>query len=251
MSSTLDFLLSRPDLVWKPGERRVFPSSGLPTGYGELDAVLRDRGWPRGGLIELLAGRPGAGELRLILPVLERLGRSGMYQLWLDPPLIPFGPALAAQGIDLAQVVIVRPRDRLQWLWAAEQALRSPGCGAVVCWTSASRARYPELRKLQVAAAERQCVGFLFGSLRDITTASPAALRLGLTPSAEGLQLKILKQRGAAAGQRVALEIPHDLRKVSRIRQRAAVVSAARVQQRELRRNAWPQPIGTQLETRQ
>lgn len=225
MSATLDDLLSR-DLLWKPGQRRVPARTGLPTGYAPLNAVLRESGWPRGALVELLAAQPGAGELRLILPVLGALSASGLYQLWIDPPFQPFAPGLLPRGIDLRQLVIVRPTDRPQWLWAAEQALRSPGCGAVVAWSGNGRARYAELRKLQVAAAERHCVGFLFNHPRHADTASPAALRLQLNAQGDGLSVEILKQRGSAAGDKVLLETPRSLAKQRPLRERAAVVSA-------------------------
>lgn len=224
MLATLDEMLSR-DLLWKPGQRRVPARTGLPTGFAPLNAVLRESGWPRGALVELLSAQPGAGELRLILPVLSALSASGLYQLWIDPPFQPFAPGLLPRGMDLRQLVIVQSTDRPQWLWAAEQALRSPGCGAVVAWTGAGRARYAELRKLQVAAAERHCVGFLFGHPRHAETASPAALRLQLTPQGDGLSVDIVKQRGSAAGDRILLETPRLLERQRPLRERAAVAS--------------------------
>jgi protein ImuA len=210
MSATLDDLLSR-DILWRPGKRRVPARTGLPTGFASLNAVLRESGWPRGALVELLAAQPGTGELRLILPVLGSLSASGLYQLWIDPPFQAFAPGLLPRGIDLRQLVIVRSTDRPQWLWAAEQALRSPGCGAVVAWAGAGRARYAELRKLQVAAAERQCVGFLFSHPRHA--------------DGDGLAVEVLKQRGSAAGERIVLETPRSLARQRPLRERAAIVS--------------------------
>jgi hypothetical protein len=45
----------------------------------------------------------------------------------------------------------------------------------------------------------------------------------------------VLKQRGAQAGQRVSLETPLALRRQLPLRERAAVVSAARLPQGEIR----------------
>lgn len=230
MSINLDQLLRRPD-VWKPGERPVPSKRGQPTGFAALDGVLRESGWPRGALIELLSVQRGAGELRLLLPALANLSERGFYQLWIDPPCQPFAPGLAWHGVALKQLVIVRPRDHRQWLWAAEQALRSSGCGAVVCWVGASRSRYAELRKLQVAAAERSCIGFVFGDPRASEAASPAALRLRLTAEASGLCIDVLKQRGTQAGQRVVLDTPIALRKQLPLRERPVIVSAPRIPQ--------------------
>jgi hypothetical protein len=227
MSIELDQLLRRPD-IWKPGENRAPSKTGLPTGFAALDAVLRESGWPRGALIELLSGGAGIGELRLLLPALASLGARGFYQIWIDPPQLPYAPGLLLRGIDLQRLVVARPRDHRQWLWATEQALRSAGCGAVVCWTGDGRSRYAELRKLQVAAAERGCLCFVFGDLRGADTASPAALRLRLACEPNGLAIDILKQRGTQAGQRVVLETPVALRKQASLRQRPVVVSAPR-----------------------
>lgn len=227
MSTELDLLLRRPD-IWKPGERRAPSKTGLPTGFPALDAALRESGWPRGTLIELLTSQSGTGELRLLLPALANLSTRGFYQIWIDPPQIPFAPGLSLRGIDLRRLVVARPQDHRQWLWATEQALRSSGCGAVVCWAKEGRSRYAELRKLQVAAAERDCIGFVFGHPRNAEAASPAALRLRLAAEARGLAIDIVKQRGAQAGQRVVLETPVPLRKQLSVRQRPAVVSAPR-----------------------
>lgn len=87
MSTPLDSLLSRPGLIWRPGERRAPVTTGLPTGFAPLDSALRESGWPRSALVELLAGRPGAGELRLLLPALAALAERGLYPA-LDRPAV-------------------------------------------------------------------------------------------------------------------------------------------------------------------
>lgn len=246
-SEILDQMLRRADLVWRPGERRVPTRAGLPTGYAVLDSVLRESGWPRGALVELLSGQAGIGELRLLLPVLAAMSASGLYQIWIDPPCLPYAPGLAMRGIDFDRLVVMRPGDHKQWLWATEQALRSPGCGAVLCWAGSGRSRYAELRKLQVAAAERGCVGFVFANPKGAESASPAALRLKLSASLEGLTVEVVKQRGAASGQRVLLETPATLRKQVPLRERPTVVSAPRLPKRTPR-HGLPFPCPVQLE---
>lgn len=242
MPATIDQLLSRSTLLWKPGQRRVPARTGLPTGYPALNAVLRESGWPRGALVELLTAQPGAGEMRLLVPVLAALSGSGLYQLWIDPPFEPFAPGLALQAVDLERLVVVRPANHLQWLWATEQSLRSPGCGAVVCWSGSGASRYAELRKLQVAAAERGCLGFLFGHPRHASDASPAALRLQLSAALTGMAIEVLKQRGGQAGQRLILETPAALRRQPRLRERAAIVSSGRAPLGRSRKPAFPIP---------
>lgn len=225
MPTELDQLESR-ELIWRPGQQRApVKKTGLATGFVALDNVLREGGWPRSALTELLIDGAGIGELRVLLPALARLSKEKRYQLWIGEPWVPFAPGLQAAGIDLNQLIFVHPHNHQQWLWAAEQALRSPGCGAVIAWTNGSKSRYAELRKLQVAVAERSSVGFILTSSRYAHTASPAALRLQLTPTTRGIQIEILKQRGAAAGQSVHIDLPFALRRQIPLRDRPTVIS--------------------------
>ena len=228
MPLELDLLESR-NLIWRPGEYRVpARKTGCPTGFGELDAALRDGGWPHGSLVELLVDRPGGGELRLLLPTLARLASDRKYQLWIGEPWVPFAPALQRAGIDLNQLIFVHPQNHQQWLWAAEQALRSPGCGAVIAWSNGSKSRYAELRKLQVAVAERSGIGFLITPARHAETSSPSALRLLVKTTSDGFDIEIIKQRGANAGQTVHIDLPLQLRRQLSLRDRPVVRSVRR-----------------------
>lgn len=198
--SPLEQLLQRPD-IWRPGEHRRPPRSGIKTGFAEFDELLHGGGWPRSALVELLLQRCGIGELRLLMPALSAMSQQGLWQVWIDPPYLPFAPAWTQHHLRFDRIVIVRTVDRRHWLWATEQALRAAGCAAVVSWSGSQRPRYAELRKLQVAAGERQCTGFLLTDQRA-SLSSPAMLRLQLTASLTGVDIEVLKQRGAQAGQR-------------------------------------------------
>ena len=56
--------------VWQASRFAHAGGTVLPTGFATLDAELPGGGWPAGALIELLADRPGIGELSLLLPLL-------------------------------------------------------------------------------------------------------------------------------------------------------------------------------------
>ena len=224
--STFESLLQRPDL-WRLRDHRPPGNGGFATGHAALDDLLRDGGWPPGALVELLQRRPGIGEWQLLGPWLGEVSRRGSWQLWVDPPLLPFAPALLQGGLCLERVVIVRTASQAQWLWCCDQALRAAGCAAVVSW-AARPLRYADLRKLQVAAGERRGIAFLLRGQRAAASASPAALRLSLACSREGLVMELLKQRGSPAGQRVLLPPPPVLQPQTPLRDRPCVVSAAR-----------------------
>ena len=193
-SAQLARLLEHP-AIWR-GRSAARPE-GLATGFAPLDACLPDRGWPRAGLIEILVPRFGSGELYLLLPALAALTRAheARWCVWVAPPLMPFAPALAAEGIALDRVAVVsgaRP------LWALEQTLGSGACDAALAWARRPKAR--EIRRLQLAAERGRTLGVLFRPRRAAREASAAVLRLALEPASQGVRVELLKGRTALRG---------------------------------------------------
>src|SRR5262245_39370770 len=138
-------LLDRPD-IWRGGSLNRAGASVVSSGFPELDAALPGGGWPAGALTEILPAHEGIGELRLLGPALA--SRRGLRLAWIAPPHLPYAPALAAAGIDIATLVMVRTASSKETLWAAEQALASNACGAVLAWLA--EVKYAELRRLQI-----------------------------------------------------------------------------------------------------
>ncbi|HEY3699069.1 MAG TPA: translesion DNA synthesis-associated protein ImuA [Spongiibacteraceae bacterium] len=204
MNPSLQQLLQRPD-VWRSRDRRLLASdgSGHATGFSALDRHLYGSGWPRGALTELVLAQSGIGELELLTPLLADIGRQQLLQVWINPPFIPYAPALLQNGIALDSLLIVRSEPR-HLLWACEQALRSAACGAVLYWPAAQPS-YAELRKLQVAAGTQRAVVFLFRDGNAAAHTSPAALRLQLSAQDTQLSIRILKQRNSNSGQHILL----------------------------------------------
>lgn len=191
--SALEAILQR-QAVWRGGAlaRSI---SALPSGFTALDAELPGGGWPRQALTEVLSDTPGIGELGLILPALASLTSKGQRVVCVAPPYVPYAPSLAAAGIDLVNLLIVRPPYRREALWAAEQALRSGSCHALAAWLP--KARYAELQRLAVAAEAGRAVAFAFRPLAAVAESSPACVRLALEPAGLELGVRILKRRGA------------------------------------------------------
>lgn len=167
-----------------------------------LDKYLSGGGWPADGIVELLHDHQGIGELRLLSPALAHLSRQqSRWLLWVAPPHVPYAPALTHAGIDLSRVLVVRPGKRQDVLWVLEKALVSNSCSMVLAWPGNIQSK--EVRRLQVASREGNCLGILFRSGRAARQASPAELRIqlyGLAPSSltehSALQLRIVKRRG-------------------------------------------------------
>jgi cell division inhibitor SulA/protein ImuA len=197
-------LLARPDIRRGDALAQV-ASPSVPTGCAALDAELPGGGWPTGCLTECLPAHEGIGELRILGPALAALSRAGKRLAWIAPPHLPYAPALDAAGIALAQLLIVRTAAARDALWAAEQALASAACGAVLIWPNT--VKYAELRRLQLAAEKARALAVLFRPPRAAGEASPAALRLALHTAAGTLAVRILKRRGAVCAQPVVVNI--------------------------------------------
>lgn len=199
MAAALEHILGQYP-IWRGGALKL-PVSALSTGYPQLNEALPGGGWPLGALTEIVCGREGIGELQLVLPALAALSWAGKRLVWLSPPHLPYAPALAAAGLNLAQLAVVHAPARRDALWAAEQVLRARSCHAFIGWFR--RAGYDELRRLAVAAEGSQTWVALFRPPEAAREHSPAALRLALEP--EGT-VQILKRRGAPAS--ASLHLP-------------------------------------------
>src|SRR5690349_7668565 len=192
----LEELLAHPS-VWRGRSRAAVET--FPTGFAALDAGLPGGGWPRHGLVEILTPRVGVGELYLLLPALAALSRiaPARWCTWVSPPHEPYAPALAAHGVAVDRMLVVRTHLPL---WAHEQALKSGACEAALAWLP--RASPRAIRRLQLAAEQGRALGVLFRSLRCGDVASPAMLRLVLEPhteaNAHGARITLLKSRGGS-----------------------------------------------------
>ena len=207
MTAKLDAWLADSPLgasAWRARSLAAAHEPTVPSGWARLDAHLPGGGWPLGTLTELLLPRHGVGELSLLVPALRRLALadtdSARWLTWIGAPHDLHAPALVQAGLPLARLLLVRVAGQRERLWAAEQALGSRSCAAVLVWLDEADDR--SLRRLKLAAAEGQGLGILLRPLRVRAQSSPAPLRLLLEPTAEGLAVEILKRRGGG-GERL------------------------------------------------
>lgn len=206
----LNALLQRAD-IWRAGEHHHYEKGSgqtpaVATGCAALDRQLPGGGWPLGALSEILVGQRGIGELDLLLPALAQLTQAGRWVAWVDPPYIPYAPALAAAGVDLRRFLWLTPQTPADVWWTVEQSLRAGCCGAVVTWPAAWEAQ--RLRRLQLAAEAGHSLALAYYPASARGRASPAALRLQVEAVAAGLQVQVLKRRGAWPRRPVLLERP-------------------------------------------
>ena len=216
MKATVAQLVQFPG-VWRGGELEHVVHSIIPTGHARLDAQLPGGGWPQGTLTEVLHDAAGIGEVSFLAGALARAGEGGRLIAWVNPPHLPYAPALAQAGIPLNRCVVVNPVDREGALWAAEQSLKSGACGAVMLWMEAQRKSrgedYACLRRLQMAAEAGRAMAVLFRSTFAEKLSSPSHLRVVLATQRWRAQ-RAHSQAAGPAAQRldsmlwVALELP-------------------------------------------
>jgi hypothetical protein len=230
--------LSRP--VWSTGRSSLdarLPGGGWPTA-SLIEVLLDSPGLGRGtaalgpgaaglgpgaarlgpgaaglgpGAAGLGPGAAGLGEVQLFLPALVECQRQrdgdSPWIVWIAPPHEPFAPALAQQGIELRRLIVVRPASAVEALWAAEQALSSGVCAAVLLWLKGTDDRW--LRRLKLAAEAGGALGVLFRPERHRFESSPASLRLLLTRGDREPRLEIIKVQGGRPGPVESIEPSH------------------------------------------
>lgn len=202
--------------LWRGDRRAEVAVPSEPTGHAALDALLPGGGWPRAALTELLVRQTGVGELSLLVPTLSRLSKQDTWIAFVSPPHLLYAPALAAAGVDLSRLLLIRAEQGADRLWAMEQALTSGACSAVIGWPAFVHER--ALRRLQLAAEHGRALGIFFSN-GQATSSSLAALRLQLhvatTPaSAAGIDrnlprlgVRVLKVRGPGIGSLLELDV--------------------------------------------
>jgi protein ImuA len=190
--------------VWKLKDASAAPARPVwSTGKSSLDARLPGGGWPTASLIEVLLDDTGLGEVQLFLPALVACQRTQgsddtPWIVWIAPPHEPYAPALAQQGLTLARVLVIRPTTATEALWAAEQALSSGVCAAVLLWLKGTDDRW--LRRLKLAAEAGGSLCVLFRPERHRFESSPANLRIVMSRGEPYARVDLLKVQGGRPG---------------------------------------------------
>ncbi|MFZ3084525.1 MAG: translesion DNA synthesis-associated protein ImuA [Rhodoferax ferrireducens] len=192
--------------VWRADALACAAGATVASGHGALDAELPGGGWPLGAISEILQPPGVCQEWRLLLPALTRT--CGPVVL-VGPPQVPFGPGLAAQGLDARRLLWVGAAAPAARLWATEQALRCAEVVVVLAWLP--QVRTEQLRRLQLAAQTHSKLLFVLRPAAAQSESSPAVLRLLLVRAlaadvaSDALRVQILKRRGAPLAHTLVL----------------------------------------------
>ena len=166
----------------------------VATGFQTLDQALPRGGLPEAGLTELLCPHWGCGETELIASALASLSRQSRWLVWVNPPWLPYAPALQQQGIALPNTLVVHTRSDRDTLWAMEQCLKSGACSLVQGWPGKPLPH--QIRRLHGAARQGRSLGLLMRPQSHLQQPSPAPLRLELGPLQEAIQVRVVKCPG-------------------------------------------------------
>lgn len=194
--------------LWRASQLCRSQDRCTDTGFPLLSAELPGGGWPLGNLVELLVPQPGAGELQLLRPALNRLSERSV--MLVQPPYLPQIAAWANWGCAPSGLLWVHAQRQADALWTADQVLRSGTFGALLLWQD--RVRNQTLRRLQLAAQESDTLFIVLRPLAAAEQSSPSPLRLTLQPTRQGLNISILKRRGPSHTGPLALKLYPDTR---------------------------------------
>lgn len=226
--------------------RAAAPAGSFNTGLAALDELLPSGGFARGAMHELLFAPPDPRPLFLATLLAKRasdpLGQesgvrgqeSGDPQpldgpapasapssgagalVWLDPERDIYPPALAAMGVSLDRLYLVRSKVAEQ-AWAVAECLRCRGVAAVVA--APPRLSRVEARRLQLAAERGGGVGLLLRPAGKASTEFAAATRWIVSPAPgertlQRWKVQLIHGHGGRVGKTVFLEYSRETRTV-------------------------------------
>jgi hypothetical protein len=205
-AEVLSLLRERLDRLESPAAEAEHCSSGCPA----LDRLLPQEGFRRGSLVEWCAAARGGGAGTLALLAAREACRSGGAVVVLDRRRAFYPPAAVVWGVDLSHLLIVRPREKADELWALDQALRCRAVAAV--WAPLRELDGRAFRRLQLAAEEGRGLGLFLRPAAARDSPSWADVRLLVQPLAgeattRTLRVEVLRCRGGRAGAQVELEL--------------------------------------------
>ena len=155
---------------------RNAPKARVKLGADEGPAFSLDLafggGLPTGALYEIVPARASdmAAATGFALALAARLSRARAGAIvWIGQDFLgsefatPYGPGLAAHGLDPARLILVNVATTRDLVWAMEEALKCPACAAVIgeFWSSRPQAELVASLRLLRAARSSAASGLL------------------------------------------------------------------------------------------
>ena len=183
------------------GEGRFF-TTGLPA----IDALAPGGGFVRGAVHEVLCDDARLGVLPILL---AKVAAGDGAVMWCDFERVFYPPAAARMGLPLDRLVVVRPANKTDELWAVNECLRCKGVS--VCVAPVNRLSRVQARRIQLAAETGGGIGLLLRPASALHTPYAAATRWWVQSvrgerTVQRWSVELIHGHGGRVGQTVLLE---------------------------------------------
>ena len=208
---------------WSRLHHEPVDGDGISSGCESLDQLLPRGGFWPGQLVEWSSARVGGGAGMLAWLVAVRAAGPQGTIVVVDGNGTFYPPAALAWGLAPPQVMVVRPQNAADTIWALDQTLRCPAVTAV--WTALDKLAAKHFRRLQLAAEEGATLGLLLRPATARGQPSWSDLHLAVEPLVENNSatksqarhaqptyrrvwtVSVLRCRGGTAGASIQLQL--------------------------------------------
>ena len=179
-------------------ERQPSPATSLvtPSGIDGLDELLPEGGWPKSGLVEVIAPDEYTDVMSLLMSALVRLSQQGRWIAMVTPPCQARTRLFTDTELNPVRVLQVNPHPGRSALWTAESMLQSGSCGVVLAWPNCNTELMD--KRLQKAAASGKALCILIRYEGLSTPPSGVDMRLKLVIDADGSAVYLVDNQGEA-----------------------------------------------------
>ena len=180
----------------------------ITTGLKAIDDLLPGGHFATGAVHEIL-GVTDALPVLFPLLIARAAARHGIV-VWSDPQRELYPGGLAAFGMPLERLMILRPPNREQELSVMAECLRCKGVAA--CIAAPARLSRIEARRLQLAAECGGGIGLLLRSIRAVSSPYAAVTRWVVRPATgermtQRSSVELIHGHGGRVGESVLLEV--------------------------------------------
>ncbi len=188
----------------KPGT-----SATIKTDLPALDDLLPDGAWRCGCVHEMIS----QGEHPIFPLLVARKAAARGTVVWCDPAGELHLPAVAALGLPLEKLILLRPRSPADLLWAVNECLRCKGVSA--CVAKIEKLTMVDARRLQLSAEGGGGVGLLLRPESALRQPYAAATRWRIRPThgertIHRWKVQLIHGHGGRVGKSVVLEVSRD-----------------------------------------
>jgi hypothetical protein len=209
----------------------------ISTGLAQLDALAPGGGFALGAIHEVLGVTATPPFLLPVLVARAAAGQGGQgvqggWVAWCDTRGELYPPALAAMGLPLDRLLVLRPKGPADALWALAECLQCKGVAA--CVAAPPRLSRVQARRLQLAAERGGGVGILIRPAGALRRPYAAATRWMARPAPGGRMIQrcsveLVHGHGGCLGKNILLEVcreTHHVRALEAVADRPAPAQA-------------------------